>query len=76
VTGEDRSVVSNIPGTTTDPVDEHITWRYEGEEVPLTLIGMFLYLFLYLLRYEGEEVPLTLIGMFLNLFISLFLYFS
>jgi GTP-binding protein len=38
VVGEDRCVVSNIPGTTTDPVDEHFTWKVDGKDTPITLI--------------------------------------
>jgi len=38
VVGEDRCVVSNIPGTTTDPVDEHFMWKVDGKDTPITLI--------------------------------------
>jgi hypothetical protein len=44
VTGEERCVVSPIPGTTTDPVDEHFLWKMDGREVPITLIGTHAYI--------------------------------
>lgn len=35
IIGSQRAVVSDIPGTTTDPVDSHILWR---EKYPITLV--------------------------------------
>jgi len=38
ILGQYRSVVSPIPGTTTDPVDEHLIWKHKGKEQSVTLI--------------------------------------
>lgn len=40
IVGTERAIVSSIPGTTHDPVDEHIRWRNETDVTLLDTAGM------------------------------------
>ncbi len=39
LSGSMRSLVSDVAGTTADPIDHHILWKKGTSQIPITLVG-------------------------------------